>query len=52
MRKNLKLISADDGSANKKYKRGYGGAYGVAWWSLRLAGVFIQSVGFVLMHLA
>jgi hypothetical protein len=52
MRKKLKLISDDGVSGGKKCKRGYCGAYGGVWRSLRLAGVWSQAVGFVLVLLA
>jgi hypothetical protein len=43
-------LSSDGGeSGSKKCKRGYGGAYGVIWRSLCLAGVWSQVVGFVLV---
>jgi hypothetical protein len=43
-----------DGSdcGSKKYRGGYGGAYGGVWWSLRLAEVWNQAVSFVLERLA
>jgi hypothetical protein len=42
-------VSPDSGdSGSKKCKRGYGGI----WRSLRLARVWIQTVGFVLVRLA
>jgi hypothetical protein len=34
-------------TGTKKCKRGYGGAYGGVWRSLRLAGVWGQAAGFV-----
>jgi hypothetical protein len=52
MRKKLKLTSDDGCSASNKCKRGYGGAYGGVWRSLRLADVWSQAVGFVLVRLA
>jgi hypothetical protein len=52
MRKKLKLISDGGDSGIKKYKQGYGDAYGGIWRSLRLAGVWSQAVGFVLVDLA
>jgi hypothetical protein len=52
MRKKLRLSSDSGDSDNKKCKRGYGGAYGGVWWSLRLAGDWSQAVGFVLVRLA
>jgi hypothetical protein len=48
----LKLSSDVGDSGNKKCKRGYGGTYGRVWWSLPLAGVWSQVVGFVLVRLA
>jgi hypothetical protein len=48
MREKLKLNSDDGDSGGKKCKRGYGGV----WRSLRLAGVWSQAVGFVLVRLA
>jgi hypothetical protein len=50
--KKLKLSSDGGNSGSKKCKRGYGGAYGGVWRSLRLAGVCCQAVGFVLVRLA
>jgi hypothetical protein len=38
MRKTLKLSSGAGESGSKKGKRGYGGAYGGVWRSLRFAG--------------
>jgi hypothetical protein len=52
MRKKLKLSSDGGDSGSKKCKRGYDGAYGGIWRSLRLAGVWSQAVGFVLVRLA
>jgi hypothetical protein len=52
MPKKLKLISEDNDSGSKKYKRGHGGAYGGIWRSLFLAEVWSQAVGFVLERLA
>jgi hypothetical protein len=51
MRKKLKLSSDGGDSGTKKYKRGYGGAYGGVWRSLRLAEDKSQAVGFVLLPL-
>jgi hypothetical protein len=51
MRKKFKLSSDGSDSGSKKCKRGYGGAYRRVWRSLRLAGVFYQVVGFVLVRL-
>jgi hypothetical protein len=46
------FISSDGGaSGRKKCKRRYGRAYGGVWQSLRLAGVWSQAVGFVLVRL-
>jgi hypothetical protein len=50
--KKLKLSSDGGDSGIKKCGRGYGGVYGRVWWSLRLAGVWSQVVGSVLLHLA
>jgi hypothetical protein len=47
----LKLSSDGGDSDSKKCKRGYVGAYGGVWQCPRLAGVWIQSVGFVLARL-
>jgi hypothetical protein len=52
MRKNLKLSFDGGDSGSKKCKRGYGDPYGGVWRRLRLAGVWSQAVGFVLVHLA
>jgi hypothetical protein len=52
MWKKLKLISDNGNSGSKKFKSGYGGAYGGVWRSLRLTGVWSQAVGFVLVRLA
>jgi hypothetical protein len=52
MRKELKLIFDGGEFGSKEWKRGYGGAYGADWRSLRLAGVLSQAVGFVLVRLA
>jgi hypothetical protein len=48
MRKKLTLSSEVGYSGSKKYKLGYGGAYGVARRSLRFVGVWSQAVSFVL----
>jgi hypothetical protein len=48
----LKLISDGGDSGSKKCKRGYGGACGGVWRSLRLAGVWHEAVCFVLVRLA
>jgi hypothetical protein len=48
MPKQLKLSSDGEDSGSKKCKRGYGGAYGGAWRSLSLAGVWSQGIGFLL----
>jgi hypothetical protein len=50
MRKQLKLSSDGGDSGNKKFKRGYRDAFSGVWRSLRLAGVWSQAVGFVLVH--
>jgi hypothetical protein len=40
-------ISSEGGKfGSKKCKRGYGGAYGGVWRSLRLAGIWSQESGF------
>jgi hypothetical protein len=52
LRKKLKLSSDGGDSGSKKYKRGYGGADDGVWQNLRLAGVWSQAVGFVLVRLA
>jgi hypothetical protein len=52
MRKKLKLSYDGIDSGSKKCKQGYGDAYGGVWRSLRLAGVWSQAVGFVLVCLA
>jgi hypothetical protein len=52
MRKKMKLSSDGSDSGSKKCKRGYGGANGGVWWSLRLAKVWSQAVGFVFTLLA
>jgi hypothetical protein len=41
----LKLISDGGDSGSKKCKRGYGGAYGGVWRSLRFTGVWILESG-------
>jgi hypothetical protein len=52
MRCEILNLSSDDGDfGSKKCKRDYGGAYGGVWWSLHLAGVWIQAVGFFLVCL-
>jgi hypothetical protein len=48
MREKLKLSSDGGDFGSKKYKQGYGGV----WRSMRLAGVWSQEVGFVLVRLA
>jgi hypothetical protein len=48
----MKLRSDGGDSGSKKCKRGYGGAYGVVWRSLHVAGFWSQAVGFVLVRLA
>jgi hypothetical protein len=48
VRKKLKLSSDGGYRGSKKCKRGYGGACGGVWRSMRLAGVWSQAVGFVL----
>jgi hypothetical protein len=50
--KKLKLSSDGGDPGSKKCKRGYGGACGGVWRSLRMAGVLSHSVGFVLVRLA
>jgi hypothetical protein len=53
IRKKMELRSDSGGhSGSKKCKRGYGGAYGGVWRSLRLAGVWSETVGFVLLRFA
>jgi hypothetical protein len=52
MREKLKLKSDGGDFGSKKCKRSYGGAYGGVWRILRLVGVWIQAVGFVLVHFA
>jgi hypothetical protein len=47
--KKIKLSSDGGDSDSKKCKRGYGGAYGWVWRSLRLAGVCSQAVGLALV---
>jgi hypothetical protein len=49
--KEFKLISDGGHSDSKKCKRGYGGAYGWVWRSLRLAEIWSQAVGFVLVRM-
>jgi hypothetical protein len=51
-RKKLKPSSDGGDSGSKKSKRGYSGVYGGVWRSLRLAGVWNQAVGFMLVRLA
>jgi hypothetical protein len=41
--KKLKLSSDGGDSGSKKRKRGYGGAYGGVWRTLRLVGVWNQA---------
>jgi hypothetical protein len=48
----MKLSSDGGDSGSNKCKRGCVGAYGGVWLSLRLAGVWSQAVGFVLVRLA
>jgi hypothetical protein len=50
--KKLKLSCDGGESASTKLKRGYGGTCGGVWRSLRLAGVWSQAVGSVLVRLA
>jgi hypothetical protein len=50
--KKLKSLSDGGDSGIKKFKRGFGGAYGGAWQSLHLGGVSCQAVDFLLVHLA
>jgi hypothetical protein len=49
-----KFKSCSDGGdfGGKKCKTSYGDACGGVWRSLRLAGVWSQAVGFVLVRLA
>jgi hypothetical protein len=51
-RQKLKLSSDGGDSGSKKYKRGYGGAYGGDYRNLCLVGVWSQAVGFVLVRVA
>jgi hypothetical protein len=51
MRKKLKLSYDSSNTANKKYKRGCVVACGGVWLSLRLAGVWSQAIGFVVVRL-
>jgi hypothetical protein len=48
----LKLSSEGGDCGSKKYERGYGSAYGGVWRILRVAGVWSQAGGFVLVRLA
>jgi hypothetical protein len=48
MRKKIGIKFDGGDSGSKKCKRGYGGI----WWSLHLAGIWSQAVGFVLEHFA
>jgi hypothetical protein len=50
--KKIKLSSDGGDSVSKKLKRGCVGACGGVWRSLRLAFVWSQAVGFVLVRLA
>jgi hypothetical protein len=50
--KKFKVSSEGGDSGSKKCKRGYGGAHGGVWRSVRLAIVWSQAVGFVLLRLA
>jgi hypothetical protein len=50
--KKLKLSPDGGDSGSKKCKRGYGGVYGGVWRSLRLARVWSQAVGFLLVWFA
>jgi hypothetical protein len=52
MQNKSKLNSDGGDSGSKTFNHGYGGAYGGVWRSLRLAGVWSQAVGFVLVRLA
>jgi hypothetical protein len=52
MRKKLKSSADGDDCGSKKCKRGYGGASGGVWWSLRLAQIWSRSIGFVSVHWA
>jgi hypothetical protein len=47
----MKLSSDSGDSGSKKFKRGYDAACGGVWRSLRLAEVWRQTVGFVLVRL-
>jgi hypothetical protein len=46
----LKLSSDSGDSGVKNCNRGCGGAYGEVWRSMRLAGVWSQAVGFLLVR--
>jgi hypothetical protein len=52
MRKKLKLSSEGNDSGSMECKRIYSGAYSGVWQSLRLAEVWSQAAGFVLVCLA
>jgi hypothetical protein len=52
MRKKLKLSSNGGELGSKKLKWGYGGVCDGVWRSLRLAGIWNQAVGIVLVRLA
>jgi hypothetical protein len=45
MRKKLKLSSNGGDCGSKKCERGYGGAYGEVWRSLRLVGIWSLESG-------
>jgi hypothetical protein len=45
-----KLSSDGHDSGSKKYKTDYDGTYGGVWRNLRLAGVWSQAVGFMLVR--
>jgi hypothetical protein len=46
----MKLSSDGGDSGSSKYQRGYGGVHGGVCRSLRLAGIWSQSFGFVLVR--
>jgi hypothetical protein len=52
MRNKLKISSDGGDSGRKQSKRGNAGAYGGVWWSLHVAVIWNQAVGFVLVRLA
>jgi hypothetical protein len=51
MQTKIKLSFDGGDCCSKKYKRGYGSAYGGVWRSLRLVGFWSQAVRFVLVRL-